>query len=220
VRRFLIQWTLPLAAAFALHAQSWRLDSLTGLQPSRVKAEAATYHGRPAVRLTDIAGPGAAETTMAMLDGSDFEDGTIEAEVAGLPRSGSFEGARGFIGIAFRVTDPTHFECFYIRPTNGRADDQLRRNHATQYIAQPDFPWNRLRQESPGVYESYADLAAGEWTRIKIVVSGVRAQLFVNGADQPCLVVNDLKHGKSRGKVALWVGSDTDGYFSNLAVRK
>jgi hypothetical protein len=44
-----------------------------------------------------------------------------------------------------------------LRPTNGRADDQVRRNHSTQYISYPDFPWYRLREETPGMYESYSD---------------------------------------------------------------
>jgi len=55
-------------------------------------------------------------------------------------------------------------------------------------------------------------------TRIKVEVSGTKARLYVNGATQPTLIVNDLKLGKSRGQVALWVGSDTEGYFSNLKV--
>jgi hypothetical protein len=103
--------------------------------------------------------------------------------------------------------------------TNGRANDQLQRNHSAQYVSQPDFSWNRLRNESPGVYESYVDLDAGAWTRIKIVVAGTKAQLYVNGAEQPCLIVNDLKLGDSRGQVALWTGSDTEAYFSNLKTR-
>ena len=83
----------------------------------------------------------------------------------------------------------------------------------------PHF-WERLRSENPGVYESYVDLEPGVWTRMKIVVSGTHAQLYVNGAAQPCLIVNDLKLGKTRGKVALWIGPDTDAYFSNLTIRK
>jgi hypothetical protein len=39
------------------------------------------------------------------------------------------------------------------------------------------------------------DLVPGEWTKIKIDVSGAKAQLYVNGALQPVLVVNDLKLG-------------------------
>ena len=115
--------------------------------------------------------------------------------------------------------DPSRYEAFYIRPTNGRADDQLRRNHATQYIGMPDFPWHKLRKEQPGVYESYADLVAGEWTRLRVEVDSGRARLFVNGAEQPALIVKDLKLGpNARGGVALWVGPGTEGYFANVRV--
>ena len=48
---------------------------------------------------------------------------------------------------------------------------------------------------------------------------GCKAQLYVNEADQPCLIVNDLKLGESHGQVALWTGSDTEAYFSNLEVK-
>jgi len=75
-----------------------------------------------------------------------------------------------------------------------------------------------LRQESPGVYESYVDIEEKAWTRIKIVVSGTKAKLYVNGADQPSLLVNELKLGDSHGRIALWTGSDTEAYFSNLRI--
>jgi len=56
----------------------------------------------------------------------------------------------GFVGIAFHTQkNASHFECFYLGPNNGRADDQLRRNHVTQYVSHPDFPWRRLREEAP-----------------------------------------------------------------------
>jgi hypothetical protein len=138
-----------------------------------------------------------------------------------MPRQGSNSQSRGFVGIAFHIQgDVEKFENFYLRFTNGRADDQLRRNHSAQYSAFPDFPWSRLRQESPGVYESYVDIEENAWTKIKIVVSGRKAKLYVNGADQPCLIVNDLKLGENRGRVALWIGSDTEGYFSTLRISK
>ena len=83
----------------------------------------------------------------------------------------------------------------------------------------PAFPWYRLRKEEPGVYESYADLQPGVWTRMRVEVAGGKARLFVNGAEQPALVVNDLKPGATRGKVALWIGLGTDAYFSDLTIR-
>ena len=56
----------------------------------------------------------------------------------------------------------------------------------------------------------------GEWTTIKVEVSGVKARLYVNGAPQPVLVVNDLKLGDGKGAVALWIGVGTEAYFANL----
>lgn len=158
--------------------------------------------------------------SVAILANSQFKDGIIETEIAGAPLPDAPPEMRGFIGIAFRVKSKgSHFECFYIRPTNGRADDQLRRNHATQYIAHPDYPWYRLREENPGVYESYTDLVTGDWTKIRIEVSGITAQLYVNGAEQPCLIVNDLKLGHTEGNIALWIGAYTDAYFSEIMVK-
>jgi hypothetical protein len=82
----------------------------------------------------------------------------------------------------FCVIDALHFECFYIRPKNGRSEDQLQRKHSTQYISIPGFPWDKLRSETPGKYESYVDPLPGLWTKIKIQVVGQTASLFVNGA--------------------------------------
>ena len=52
----------------------------------------------------------------------------------------------------------------------------------------------------------------------KIVVSGTKAKLYVNGAAQPALIVNDLKLGDSQGAIALWSHTSTDGYFTDLRV--
>jgi len=211
---------LPLDSMDGLEVQG---ISDAGAEPVKIQTAVASYRGRRAVRIVNDDGPGGTASggqVLALAKTSDFKDGTIEAEIAGLPRQGAKPSTRGFIGIAFRVQDHgSRYEAFYLRMTNGRADDQLQRNHSAQYVSHPDFPWNRLREEKPGVYESYVDLDAGAWTRIKIVVSGTKAQLHVNGADQPCLIVNDLKLGESHGQVALWTGSDTEAYFSNLTVR-
>ena len=211
-----------LALACPLFADDFK--SLDALELLNTKGEIVTYRGKKAVRLLEnppakVEGQQAGFETLAILKNSDFKDGVIEAEIAGMPAAGAGEGARGFIGIAFRVqADPSKYECFYLRPTNGRANDQLRRNHSTQYISHPDWPWFRLRKEVPGVYESYTDLVPGEWTKVKIEVSGTQARLYVNGAAQPCLIVNDLKHGATQGRIALWIGQGTEAYFSQLNV--
>lgn len=202
------------------YIQTFRLNSLSGLELHNVQAEVVTFRRKRAVRLIEHYEQIVDGDPIAIISGSDFRDGVIEAQLAGTPHVDALEFSRGFVGIAFRVQPGgSRFECFFLRPSNGRADDQLRRNHSTQYVSYPDYPWDRLRRESPGVYESYADLVPGVWTKIKIVVSGIRAQLHVNDAEQPCLVVNDLKHGETAGQIALWVGSGTDAYFSQVVVK-
>ena len=205
---------LPEAVAQTVE-RSFALTSVADLEPRGVKAEAVSYRDRAAVRLTAL--PGGPQEAVAILKGASFKDGTIEVELAGSPAAGAPEGARGFVGIAFRL-DGERFECFYLRPTNGRSDDQLRRNHSTQYVSEPEYPWQRLRQEAPGAYESYVDLEPGVWTRMKVVVAGTKARLYVHDAAQPPLVVNDLKLGDKQGAVALWIGAGTEGYFSHLRI--
>ena len=176
----------------------------------------ATYLGKSAVRLDAL--PNAADgESFAIVKGSRFHNGTVEVELAGKPAATAGPAARGFIGIAFRVQG-NRYEYIYLRPTNGRADDQVRRNHSTQYGAHPDFGFGQMRKESPEKYESYVDLEPGVWTKFRIVMDGTKARLFVHDAAQPCLIVNDLKLGDSEGAVALWVGPGTEGYFSALKI--
>jgi len=176
----------------------------------------ATYQGKSAVRVDAL--PDAANgQSYAILKSSRFHNGTIEVELAGKPAANAGPAARGFIGIAFRMQG-NRYEYIYLRPTNGRADDQVRRNHSTQYASYPEFDYDRMRKESPEKYESYVDLDPGAWTKYRITIEGTKARLFVNGSAQPCLIVNDMKLGDSEGPVALWVGPGTEGYFANLKI--
>lgn len=183
-------------------------------------ATPVTYKGRRAVRVVESQpgadiGPG----TIALVAGSRFANGTVQVDLAGEPGPGAPESSRGFIGVAFRVQpNAARYEYIYLRMTNGRADDQIRRNHSTQYAAHPEWPWQRLRKEFPEKYESYVDLEPSVWTSMRVEVDGPRARLFVNGAGQPALVVNDLKLGEGQGGIALWIGPYTVGHFADLRV--
>ncbi len=158
------------------------------------------------------------DATFAALKGITARDFVVEAVLKGVPVDTS-STARGFVGIAFRISDDlTRFEAIYVRPTNARANDQLRRNHTTQYISHPEYPWERLRNEHPGKYESYVDLDADRWTKIRLVVSGSLARLYVNDASQPALIVNDLKLPPASGGIGLWVGPGSRGYFKSLKI--
>jgi hypothetical protein len=161
------------------------------------------------------------EDKLAVLNDILFQDGEIEVWVSGDKRKDAFDQARGFVGIAFRISkDRSKFEAIYLRPTNGRSDDQLRRNHSIQYASYPDYPWHRLRRESPAKYESYADMEPGKWIKYRLVLRGTKASLYLDGNSQPSLIVNDLKHGQSTGGVGLWIGPGTKAHFSEFKVSK
>ena len=192
--------------------------TLDRLSLKGVVADIAQHAGRRAVRLLES--DNSRNTLgLAIVKDVTLSDGTIELDVAGRRGPYAIPEDRGFIGIAFRVAPSAdRFEYIYLRPDNGRAADQVRRNHSTQYASHPDFPWPRMRKEFPEKYESYVDLELGVWTHMRIVIAGRTARLFVHDAAQPALVVNDLKLGVGEGGVALWIASGTEGFFSNLRV--
>jgi hypothetical protein len=228
---------LGLVMVFALSAPSTAaaqvkklsLETADGVTLINAKAEPATHQGKRGLRITvsDEAlkqlKPGDGELNpLAIIDGVEFSNGVIEAEISGAPAPGSGEGARGFVGIAFRMQpDRRTYDAFYLRPTNGRADDQVRRNHSAQYISNPAWPWPRLRKETPEKYEAYVDLEPGVWTKVKIEVRGEQARLYVHDQPQPTLIINDVKTGaQGAGAVAMWVGPGTIAHFRNVTISK
>lgn len=201
---------------------TYPLTDTTHLQVNNVAIKPELFKNKRSVKVADINPENDTELRMAKLTDTTFHNGTIEVELAGQPMKNSGEGARGFVGIAFRVNNSnSKFECIYLRPTNGRADDQIRRNHSVQYISYPDYPWYKLRETFPEKYETYVDLQVGEWTKVKIEVKGSTAKLFVHNATQPTLIVADLKHGASlTGSIGLWIGPETEAHFRNLIITK
>jgi hypothetical protein len=136
-RRHMITGTITRVYLLALLAAPLSAQSAYRLIAKNVSIKDANFKGRNAVQL--IATPGAANaTSYAVVKDVAFRDGTIEVDLAGQPAAGAGEGARGFIGIAFRLQGDGRYEYMYLRPTNGRADDQVRRNHSTQYSSHPD----------------------------------------------------------------------------------
>jgi len=162
------------------------------------------------------------EPTFVKINDIDFKNGTIEVKVLSRLLKDAPDFARGFIGIAFRISDSnTKFESIYLRPVNARVNDQVRRNHSIQYYSYPDYKFDRLRKESPEKYESYADMEMNKWITMRIEVSGTQAKLFLDNNKQPSLIVNDLKLGSDlSGAIGLWVETGTEGFFSNLKISK
>jgi hypothetical protein len=222
-------FALLLPAPASSQVRTLPLETTAGVTLIKAKAEPATLQGKKGLRVT-VSEDALRQYTPAdgelnplvVIDGLEFSNGVIEAEIAGAPAPDAGEGARGFVGIAFRMQkDLRTYDAFYLRPTNGRADDQVRRNHSAQYISNPAWPWPRLRKETPEKYEAYVDLEPGVWTKVKIDVRGAQARLFVHDQPQPTLIVNDVKTGAdARGAVALWVGPGTIAHVRNVTISK
>jgi hypothetical protein len=224
---------LLLSGLAVAQIKQYPLDSIDGLILNNVSAEPVSLNGKTGVRLT-LSGDGKRRLEQmspaererrgvqqfAKIRDLDFSSGVIEVELAGAPAPNAPAEARGFVGIAFRLQpDNETYDAFYLRPTNGRADDQERRNRSVQYISHPEWPWSRLRRETPAKYESYVDLVPGQWTKVKIDVRGGVARLYVHGNEQPTLVVNDVKSdADATGGIPLWLDTATVAHFRNLTV--
>jgi hypothetical protein len=124
--------TILIAWAFGLpttNAQTFDLSDATALIPVNVKAAAAEYKGRKAVLITrdvpkdGVPKDGVFKDGFALLKGVDFQDGTIEGEIAlkitAPPGAPGVRRMPGFIGIAFRARpDASRYDLFYVRPGN------------------------------------------------------------------------------------------------------
>lgn len=161
------------------------------------------------------------EPTFVRIKNPDFQDGSIEVKVLSRLLKNAPKHARGFIGVAFRIDEQnSKYESIYIRPTNGRADDQIRRNHSVQYYSYPNYKFDRLRKESPEKYETYADMGLDEWITIRIEVKGNKASLYLNNQKQPSFIVTEMLGNLKSGGIGLWVEEGTEGYFKDLQVKK
>jgi len=204
------------AAAVASGAQTLSMTDTKGLVTHTINAEIAEYQGRKAVKLTT---PADVEDGFAFIAGSDFQDGTIEADLALKITTPPGVRMPGFLGIGFRARqDASHYELIYIRPGNSRAEDQAMRNHTVQYSGAPGFGWYELRRAWPWVYESHADLDPDGWTHIKIDVAGRAVRVYLNNSIEPTLTVDGMKGEDLRGAVALWGYAGEESYFSNVRV--
>jgi len=206
----------------SLYGQKVKAEA-TNLVANKVYMTVETFQGKEVVKvIKDSTVKEADEPTFVRIKNIDFKNGIIEVNVLSRLLPNASPSDRGFIGVAFRINENnSKFECIYLRPTNGRAEEQVRRNHSIQYCSFPDFKFSRLRTETPEMYESYADMGLNEWIKMKIVVKGKQAKLFLNDNKQPSLIVNDLKLGEgSAGAVGLFVDGGTEGYFRDIKIFK
>lgn len=160
------------------------------------------------------------EDTFAQLLGPDFHNGIICVEMRSRLLPDAPEYARGFIGIVFRSSEGgAEFESYYVRPTNGRHPDPVRRTHGSQYFSYPGYTFSYFREHDITGFEAPCDIGLDEWITLKAEIKEEKAVFYVNDMESPVLTVNHLKHGAdARGSVGLYVDIGTEGFFRNLQV--
>jgi 3-keto-disaccharide hydrolase len=167
--------------------------------------------GKDAVHVSEKAGNG-----VIWIDGTDFSEGTIEVDLRGRDVM-----QQSFVGVAFHGSGDNTYEAVYVRPFNFRTDDPVRRQHAVQYIALPDYDWPRLRKEFPEEFENPVDASVvpTDWVPLRIVVKGPSIQVYVGKVSAPTLEVRKLGN-QNAGAIGLWTGNNSDGDFANLRITR
>ena len=174
-----------------------------------VNREATALTVGNGVRVNDAPGVG-----LVWIEGTDFADGTIEADICGRDIQ-----SESFVGIAFHRQRDDKYEAVYLRPFNFRSSSAERLHHAVQYVAMPEHDYAGLRQSSPGAFENAVDSSTSPtaWNRLRIVTRNGRVQVFVGQSSTPVLDVQGLQSG-GRGPVGLYVDNGSDGAFANLRI--
>jgi hypothetical protein len=198
------QGTVPVRLAGAqVPPGGWRLFTRTVETRSEGGREHLAFVGEP-----DTVG-------LAWSPALAFTDGDIEFDVRGRDIPG-----HSFVGIAFHITSETSFDAVYLRPFNFQAADSARHAHAVQFVSSPDWPWDRLRAEQPGVFEKAvpASLDPTAWIHVRVRVRGPAVDVYLDGADAPALSV--VSPGSHRsGGVGYFVHGTSVGDFRDLVIR-
>lgn len=165
--------------------------------------------GKKGLRISAAEGDG-----VAYLQGIEFANATIECDIRGKDVQG-----QSFVGIAFHGLDGTTYDAIYFRPFNFKTDDAARRVRAVQYIAHPANTWDKLRAAHPGKYEQPVNPVPDPngWFRARIVIASPKVSVFVDGAKEPCLIIDQLSDRK-KGLLGPWVGNGSSGDFANLRI--
>ena len=166
-------------------------------------------NGKQGARMSEAPNDG-----VAYVPGVQFANGTIDIDIRGKDVQ-----QQSFVGVAFHGVDGTTYDAVYFRPFNFRTDDQARRIRAVQYVSHPDYPWQKLRTDSPGKYEKGINPPPdpNAWFHARIVVASPKVSVYVDNAADPSLVVEQLSSRRT-GLVGVWVGNTSGGDFANLKI--
>jgi hypothetical protein len=185
---------LPVAvAALAATARAQQPFDTSAWAISAAEWRVEPYRGRTALLLRE---------GTAWLRGSRFQSGTIEFDIA-------FSEVSGFPGIAFRAAMHADYELFYLR------ENLSGQPHATEYtpVLHGLYAWQIYAGPT---WEATARWTYDRWMHVKLVVSGTRAELYVDG-DSAVQVISRLRGPQGAGEIGVLSGNGAR--FANFVVR-
>ena len=173
---------LPLICTMAIWPQTENVDFNSErweiLDP---QAQQMNYLGRESLYLAQ---------GIAILKDAQFENGTIEVDIA-------TPGFRGFAGIIFRYQSRKEYELFYLRPHKSRLADALQYTPLLNGLS----AWQLYSGEG---FTAAAEIPTNRWVHLKMVIHGDQAEVYLDGATEPSLQVEDLKGRAAGGAIGLW----------------
>lgn len=166
---------------------------------------------RNGIKLSKAEGEG-----VAWIKGVEFSTGILEFDVRG-------ENIKqhSFAGIAFHGKDNNTFDAIYLRPFQFMEQDEVLRSRSIQYIALPEFTWRILREKYPKKYEGSIEPSPDpdSWIKIRIVITDNTVSTYINGNNEPSLVVEKVNQIKS-GSLGFYVADTSGGDFANLTITR
>jgi hypothetical protein len=160
------------------------------------EAKPAEYLGRKCLLLNGGA---------AVLKDFEMRDAVIDVDVA-------TPAIRGFFGFDIRIDpDEANYEEIYLRQHKSGLPD------AMQYTPVLHTGRNWQIFNGPG-FTGAVDIPKSVWFHLRLEVTGAQAKLYVKDMEKPALVMDDLKSGIQKGKVALFTLTG-ETYFSNFEIR-
>ena len=144
---------------------------------------------------------------IAYLKDVDFENGVIEVDIA-------VNGRTSYPGIIFRMQSQENYERFYIRPHRSNLYPDV-----FQYtpVINGGAGWQLYHGEG---YTAGGNTPRDRWFHVRMEIMGKQARVFIDNAERPALIINELKHGVSKGTIGVMGPADNTSYFSNFMCTK
>ncbi|MBZ0278490.1 MAG: DUF1080 domain-containing protein [Anaerolineae bacterium] len=163
--------------------------------------EQTAYKGLPAVRVSwDYVDDPLVDGGFVPLSGVTFGDGIIEVDMAKGP----------FVGLGFRGQTGGRYELIYFRPTaKANGWKAIQYGNIGNRLGMPRY----LVEHAHPHCDGQADLPEDDWFHIRLVVTGSKAEVYLNGQAQPVYTMPALLQPEQRGSIGLWAW---DGYFANF----